>query len=126
MNLPRTAILMMSLTTGSGCSVINVYGSGDGVKVSSYYGLPIYSIEPTGATYFDTTGIGFTTTPGGATLGYVKQVYAAVPKDTCTYVIFTQSSQESELLLRKLKELKIDPNKICLTHQGDGSEENPH
>lgn len=98
-----------------GCTVINVYNKG--VKVSSYAGLPIYLLEPSnGAVYFDITGIGLITSPGGASLGYVQQIYAQIPLGTCSVVIFTNSQAQSDELIAYLEKSNIDPDKICLTH----------
>jgi hypothetical protein len=102
----------------SGCSVINIYD--DGVKVSSYIGLPIYSLESNGgAVYFDITGLGFITSPSGASFGYVQQVYAQIPTGTCSIVFFTRSEKQSAAVIASLKKSNIDPSTVCLTHNKD-------
>lgn len=103
------------LTLIGGCTVINVYDKG--VRVSRHIGLPIYSLKSNnGAVYFDITGVGLITSPSGASLGYVQQVYAQVPPGTCSVVIFTKSQTQSDELIEYFTKSRIDPNKICLTH----------
>lgn len=118
MSAARFIFLVMIPVFTNGCSVINIYD--DGVKVSSYIGLPIYSLEPNGgAIYFDITGFGLITSPGGASLGYVQQVYAQIPNGTCSVVIFTRSEAQSAAVVAYLKKANIDPSTICLTHSKD-------
>ena len=107
---PQRLIFLFSLCAlMSGCTVINVYDKG--VKVSRYVGLPIYLLEPNnGAMYFDVAGVGLITSPGGASLGYVQQVYAQVPPGTCSMVIFTKNQTQSDELVTYLKKAQIDPN----------------
>ena len=102
----------------NGCSVINIYD--DGVKVSRYIGLPIYSLEPNdGAIYLDVTGVGLIISPGGVSLGYVQQTYAQIPNGACSVVFFTRSEAQSAAVVAYLKKANIDPSTICLTHNKD-------
>lgn len=110
-------LVMLPVLT-NGCSVINIYD--DGVKISSYIGMPIYSLEPNdGAVYFDITGFGLITGPSGASLGYVQQVYAQIPAGTCSIVFFTRSEKQSAAVVDSLKKSNIDPSTVCLTHNKD-------
>lgn len=115
---PFRLIFFLTLTSlAGGCSVINVYSNG--VKVSRYVGLPVYSLEPNeGAIYFDIKGLGLITSPSGASIGYIQQVYAQVPQGSCSIVIFTTNQTQSDELASYLQKANIDPAKICLTHQG--------
>lgn len=113
---PLRLILLLALyvLTG-GCTIINFYDKG--VKVSRYVGLPIYFLEPNqGAIYFDVTGFGLVSSPGGVSLGYVQQAYAQVPAGTCSLVIFSNSQTQSEEWVAYLQKINVDPGKICLTH----------
>lgn len=112
---PLRMLLISMLCALDGCTVINIYDKG--IKVSRYAGLPIYLLEPSnGAVYFDITGIGLITSPGGASLGYVQQVYAQIPSGTCSVVIFTNNQTQSDELVSYLEKSNINPDKICLTH----------
>lgn len=118
MSAARFSFLAMMFSLTNGCSIINIYGGG--VKVSSYIGLPIYSLEPnSGATYFNITGLGLIFTPSGASLGYIKQVYAQIPSGTCSVVFFTSSETQSAAVIAFLKKANINPSSICLTHNKD-------
>ena len=105
------------LTLIGGCTVINIYDKN--VRISRHIGLPIYSLRSNKeAVYFDITGIGLITSPSGVSLGYVQQIYAQVPPGTCSVVIFTKNQTQSDELIEYFTKSRIDPNKICITHNG--------
>lgn len=118
MTQTRLAFLAVIVCLSSGCSIINLYD--DGIKVSSYVGLPIYLFKPNNkAVYLDITGMGLITSPDGVSFGYMQQVYAQIPKGTCSVVVFTQSKEQSRDLIAYFKDSKTDLNNICLTHKRD-------
>lgn len=98
----------------SACTQVDTYG--DGVLVDRSWRLPFFSntAPANGAVYIKTTGFGLITGPTGLSLGYVNQVFAAVPKGECVAVFFIDDPAIAEKITHYLKSQKVSLDKICI------------
>lgn len=96
------------------CAKIDVYGNG--ILVDRSFGLPIYSFSapPGEVVYFRTAGVGLITAPTGVSLGYVDQIFAAVPEGSCVAIFFVDDLIASQKIIDYLREQKVSLDKICI------------
>lgn len=102
------------------CTSINIHGNE--AEIKRFYGFPIYNITPSSqsnSVYIRTTGVGVINGPTGISVGYLNEIYAAVPAGKCSIVIFSATERELSNIMKALALANTQLDEVCLlTHDG--------
>lgn len=104
----------------AGCTSIHLHNQ-DSVTVTTKFGLTVIRLDqlPTAATVVKTDGLGVISTPTGVTIGWVSELFAAIPADSrCQIFLWIEKQSELESLLSLLRKNEKSLNNICIIDSG--------
>lgn len=102
-----------------GCTSIHIHGNGT-VKTTSRWGITQINFDPntSNATIVESRGLGIISTPRGVTLGWLSEVFAAVPEHSrCQVILWIENRTEVESILELLHKDEKSLNNICILNK---------